>query len=76
METEKTTDTNEVCDQHLLLPCPFCGTQPVRKIVNNILSVTCPHCVSIGFHNHVRLGCQADAEWNERLAQVVIQTST
>lgn len=52
--------------QRLVLPCPFCGSHPVRKVVNNILSVTCPQCVSVGFHNHVRFGCRADAEWNER----------
>lgn len=49
-----------------LLACPFCGTQPIRKVSNDILSVTCPNCVSIGFHNHVRFGCRADAEWNTR----------
>lgn len=47
-------------------PCPFCGAQPVRKVVGDILSVTCPQCVSVGFRNHVRLGCQADAKWDER----------
>jgi len=49
-----------------LLDCPFCGGRPERGVNNNIVSVKCPRCVSVGFHNHVRFGCQADAKWNER----------
>lgn len=49
-----------------LLPCPFCGAEPKRHIADDILHVRCPNCVSVGFHNHVRLGCWADAEWNKR----------
>lgn len=51
-----------------LKPCPFCGTQPRRYISHDILNVECPNCVSVGFHNHVRLGCLADEEWNTREA--------
>ena len=47
-------------------PCPFCGTLPVREINRDVLSVSCPNCVSVGFHSHVRFGCQADAEWGQR----------
>ena len=50
-----------------LKPCPFCGSKPERRVTNNVLHVTCPNCVSIGYHNHVRLGCLADHEWNTRL---------
>lgn len=49
-----------------LLPCPFCGVLPTRRVSNDILMVECPSCASVGFHNHVRFGCQADAEWNTR----------
>jgi hypothetical protein len=35
MTTEKTTAANEVGDQRLVLPCPFCGSPPVRKVVND-----------------------------------------
>jgi len=48
------------------LPCPFCGSQPVRKVDRDILTVSCPNCLSVGFSNHVRFGCMADAQWNER----------
>ena len=49
-----------------LLPCPFCGTKPIREISNTILSVRCPKCVSVGFHTHIRFGCLADTKWNTR----------
>jgi hypothetical protein len=49
-----------------LKPCPFCGSLPTRKVVHDRLSVECPNCVSVGFHNHVRLGCLADQQWDNR----------
>lgn len=55
-------------DKVHLLPCPFCGAFPRRYISNDILSIDCPSCVSVGFHNHVRFGCRADTEWNTRVA--------
>jgi hypothetical protein len=48
------------------LPCPFCGTSPIRDIKNGILSVYCPKCVSVGFHASVKHGCLPDYQWNER----------
>jgi len=48
------------------LPCPFCGSQPERKIKGGRLEVFCPQCVSVRFANHVRYGCIADSKWNER----------
>ena len=50
-----------------LKPCPFCGTKPVREIINDIVGVTCPNCVSVGFHSHVRLGCLSDKQWDTRV---------
>lgn len=47
-------------------PCPFCGGQPVRKVERDILTVSCPNCVSVGFSNHVRFGCMSDSSWNRR----------
>ena len=57
--------SNDDSDKQLK-PCPFCGTKPDRRVVGYILHVQCPECVSIGFHNHVRFGCRADAELNTR----------
>jgi hypothetical protein len=54
-------------EESKLKPCPFCGSEPVREIERDILSVHCPRCISIGFHNHIKWGCQADAEWNNRI---------
>jgi len=48
-----------------LLDCPFCGSKPIRSVNNDILTVECDSCL-ISFANHVRFGCRADAEWNER----------
>ena len=50
-----------------LLDCPFCGGKPTRSVNNDILTVGCDSCL-ISFANHVRFGCRADAEWNERVA--------
>jgi len=47
-------------------PCPFCGSQPVRRVEGTLLSVYCPQCVTVGFRNHTDLGCLADNEWNTR----------
>jgi hypothetical protein len=47
-------------------PCPFCGSIPIRLVERDVLSVECPKCVSVGFHNHVRFGCLADTLWNSR----------
>jgi hypothetical protein len=52
--------------------CPFCGTAPQRCVDHEILHVECPNCVSVGFHNHVRLGCRADSEWNSRVDEPLI----
>ena len=60
------TPNGEQVASDALLDCPFCGGRPERFVKNDILFVKCPRCVSVGFHNHVRFGCQADAEWNER----------
>lgn len=56
-----------------LKPCPFCGTTPSREIRNNILSVQCNECVSIGFHNHVNYGTVADTEWNTRATDPLLK---
>lgn len=49
-----------------LLGCPFCGKKPRRMVVKDILIVQCSQCVSVGFRNHIRFGCLADAKWNGR----------
>ena len=49
-----------------LKPCPFCRSAPERSVSNDILKIECKACVSVGFHNHVRFGCRAEAEWNNR----------
>ena len=49
-----------------LKPCPFCGSAPVRLVEKDVLSVECPECVTVGFHNHVRFGDLADTLWNSR----------
>ena len=66
MRLETDAMSEQVLNSDHLLPCPFCGARPVRRINNDILFIECRECVSIGFHNHVRLGCQADQEWNRR----------
>ena len=48
-----------------LLPCRRCGADPTRFVKHDILTVECPNCVGVGFHNHVRFGCWADSEWNK-----------
>ena len=70
-------ETNEAADGQSeltaglgLMPCPFCGTTPTRRVSHDILHVECPQCVSVGFHNHVRFGCRADEEWNTRTPNV------
>ena len=62
-----TPSTLVIDEPHKLLNCPFCGTEPKRYVSNNILHIECPECVSVGFHNHVRLGCLADSQWNRRI---------
>jgi hypothetical protein len=49
-----------------LKPCPFCGSAPTRLVEKDVLSVECPRCVTVGFHNHVRFGCIAESLWNSR----------
>ena len=55
-----------------LKPCPFCGSKPVRRVVMDALHVECPACVSVGFHNHIRLGNIADIEGNTRAGDTAL----
>ncbi len=59
-----------------LKTCPFCGSLPTRKVVRDRLSVECPNCVSVGFHNHIRLGCLADQQWNNRTEDVAVHSTS
>ena len=63
-ETKDQAMSNDETDNQLK-PCPFCGTKPERRVSNDILQVRCLKCV-VGFYNHVRFGCRADAQWNTR----------
>ncbi len=58
-----------------LKPCPFCGTKPERRVSNDILQVRCLKCV-VGFYNHVRFGCRADAQWNTRTEDKQLNNTT
>jgi hypothetical protein len=49
-----------------LKPCPFCGSAPTRLVEKDVLSVECPRCAFVGFHNHVKFGDLADTLWNSR----------
>lgn len=49
-----------------LKPCPFCGALPIREVSGDRLYIHCPNCVSVGFCNHIKLGCLADNQWNNR----------
>jgi hypothetical protein len=53
-----------------LKPCPFCGSAPTRLVEGDVLSVGCPRCVTVEFHNHVRFGDLADSLWNSREYEV------